>query len=234
VKASGSIPSNIVSKVWTELRDKGHVHRSDIGIHAQTITPALASGLDLPRDWGVLVADVTPGGPGEAAGIKTGDIVLSLDGKPMENARQLQVNLYRYSAGQRVTLEILHGGKKESIPVAVENRDDDPMRFADLVDPAKNLIPKLGILGIAIDKQVAALLDELRNPYGIVIAARAGESPYTGDALQLGDVIYSVNRRTVTSIAALNEAIADLKEGDPLVLQIQRNDRVLFLTLEIE
>src|ERR1051325_8041314 len=108
------------------------------------------------------------------------------------------------------------------------------MRFADLADPAKNLVPKLGILGIAVDKQVAALLDELRKPYGVVIAARAGDSPYTGDALQLGDVIYSVNRTPITSIDALNKAINDLKEADPLVLQVQRKDRMLYLALQIE
>jgi serine protease Do len=210
------------------------VHRSDIGVYAQTITPALASGLDLPQDWGVLLADVAPGGPGEAAGLKAGDIVLSLNGKPMENARQLPVNLYRFSAGQLITLEILSDGRKWNAPVAVVNREDDPMRFADLVDPAKNIVPKLGILGIAVDKQVVELLEELRKPYGVVIAARAGGSPYTGDALQLGDVIYTVNRTPVTSIEALNKAIDDLKEGDPLILQIQRNDRMLFLTLLIE
>src|SRR5262249_11124682 len=122
-----AIPSNIVSKVWTELRDKGHVHRSDIGVVPQTITPALAAGLRLPQDWGVLVGDVKPQGPGENAGVKVGDIVLALDGKLMENARQMQVNLYRYSAGQTVRLELLRGGSKMNVAVSVVNRDDDPM-----------------------------------------------------------------------------------------------------------
>ena len=106
------------------------------------------------------------------------------------------------------------------------------MRFADLVDPAKNAVPKLGILGIAVDKPVAQLLDELRRPYGIVVAARYGESPYSGEALQLGDVIFAVNTGTVTSIEALNQALAQLKDADPLVLQVQRGDRLLYLTLE--
>jgi serine protease Do len=229
-----AIPSNIVSKVWTELRDKGHVHRSDIGVAPQTITPALAAGLRLPQDWGVVVADITPLGPAANAGVQVGDIVLSLDGKPMENARQMQVNLYRYSAGESVTLELLRGGNRMNAVVSVLNRDDDPMRFADLVNPTKNLVPKLGIMGIPVDKQVVELLEELRNPYGVVVAANSGESPYTGDALQLGDVIYSVNTLMITSIEALNQALDGLKDEDPLVLQIQRGDRLLFLTLQIE
>ena len=227
-----AIPSNIVSKVWTELRDKGHVHRSEIGVTPQSITPALAAGLQLPQDWGVILADVTPSGPGDEAGLKAGDIVLSLDGKPMENARQMLVNLYHYSAGDKVKLEVLRNGEALVVPVGVVQRDDDPMRFADLVDPAKNAVPKLGILGIAVDKRVAALLDELRKPYGIVVAARYGESPYSGADLELGDVIIAVNTGTVTSIEALNEALAQLKEADPLVLQVQRGDKLLYLTLE--
>ena len=227
-----AIPSNIVSKVWTELRDKGHVHRSEIGVVPQSITPALAAALALPRDWGIILADVTPSGPGDEAGLKVGDIVLSLDGKPMGNARQMLVNLYHYSAGDKVKLEVLRSGEKLTVPVAVVQRDDDPMRFADLVDPAKNAVPKLGILGIAVDKPVAALLDELRKPYGIVVAARYGESPYSGEAVQLGDVIIAVNTGTVTSIEALNQALAQLKDADPLVLQVQRGDRLLYLTLE--
>jgi serine protease Do len=227
-----AIPSNIVSKVWMELRDKGHVHRSEIGVAPQSITPALAAALELPQDFGVILADVTPSGPGDEAGLKVGDIVLSLDGKAMENARQMVVNLYRYSAGEKVKLEVLRHGEKLSVPVAVVRRDDDPMRFADMVDPAKNAVPKLGILGIAVDQRVAALLDELRKPYGIVVAARYGDSPYTGDALQLGDVIFAINAGPVTSIAALNEALGALKDADPVVLQVQRGDRLLYLTLE--
>jgi len=230
-----AIPSNIVSKVWTEIRDKGHVHRAEIGVFPQTITPAMAAGLELPQDWGVLLSDVTPHGPADVAGLKTGDIVVSLDGKPMENARQMQVNLYRFSAGQTIKLEVLRDGRKLTVPVAVVNRDDDPMRFADLVDPAKNLIPKLGVLGISVvDKAVAELLDDLRKPYGVLIAVRAGESVYSGDSLQLGDVIYSVNTMPVANIDALNKAIDGLKDGAPLILQVQRNDGLRYLTLQIE
>ncbi len=230
-----AIPSNIVSKVWTELRDKGHVHRSEIGVFPQTITPSMAAGLSLAQDWGVLLADVTPDGPGDVAGLKTGDIVLSLNGKPMENARQMQVDLYRFSSGQTVKIEVLRAGNKLTIPVAVVNREDDPMRFADLVDPSTNMVPKLGFLGIsAVDKRVAELLSELRMPYGVIVAAHAGESLYSGDSLQLGDVIYSVNAKPVLTIEALNKAIDGLKEAEPLILQVQRNGRLLFLTMQVE
>jgi S1-C subfamily serine protease len=81
---------------------------------------------------------------------------------------------------------------------------------------------------------VAALLPELRKQYGVVVAARAGDSPYGGDSLQIGDVIIAVNGTPVTGVSALKAEIDRLKETDPLVLQVQRNDRLMYLTFEIE
>jgi serine protease Do len=227
-------PSNLVRSVYDQIRKEGHVHRGQIGVFAQTITPSLAAGLSLSQDWGVVLSDVTPGGPAAKAGLQIGDIILSLNGRRLENARQLEMHLYRYGLGQKVSLQVLRGGEKLTYPVAVEEREDDPERFADMVDPEKNMINRLGILGVEIDRRVAEMLPDLRKPYGIVVAARGGESRYSGDSLQPGDAIYAVNGVAVTSIDALRQALDRLKDTDPLVLQVERDGRLLFLTLEIE
>jgi serine protease Do len=229
-----AIPSNIIKNVFEQLRDAGHVHRGEIGVFVQTITPPLAAALTLPQDWGVMLSDVTPDGPADKAGLKNGDIVLSLNGKTIENARQLDVNLYRYKLGDKVNVQVLRGDEKLTFPVAVSERDDDPQRFADMVDPVKNIVPQLGILGIAIDKNVTQLLPDLRRSIGVVVAARAGESPYSGDSLNLGDVIYEVNGTPVSSVAALRSALDKLKETDPLALLVERDGRLLYITMQIE
>ncbi len=82
-------PSNIVRHVFEQVRRFGRVRRGQIGVRAQTITPALAEGLSLTRDWGVVLGDVFPDGPAAKAGLQVGDVVETLDGKPMENGRQL-------------------------------------------------------------------------------------------------------------------------------------------------
>lgn len=229
-----AIPSNIIKNVFEQLRDAGHVHRGEIGVFAQTITPALASALKLPQDWGVMLSDVTPDGPADKGGLKSGDIVLSLNGKTMDNARELDVNLYRYKLGDKVNVEVLRNDEKLSYPVAVSERDDDPQRFADMVDPVKNIVPQLGILGIPLDKNVAQLLPDLRRSIGVVVAARAGESPYSGDSLNLGDVIYEVNGTPVSSVEALCGELKKLKESDPLALLVERDGRLMYLTMQME
>jgi type II secretory pathway component PulC len=74
----------------------------------------------------------------------------------------------------------------------------------------------------------------VRKSYGVLVAARGGDSAYTGDDLQLGDVIYSANTTPVTDIASLRKAMDGLKDTDPLVLQVERNGQLMYVTLEIE
>lgn len=230
-----AIPSNMVRTVYTQLRREGHVHRGRIGIYVQTITPALAEGLELPRDWGVLVGDVTPEGPADQSGVKAGDIVAEANGRTMRNARQLESYIYRSPMKAKITLEVLRGADELSIDVPVIDSVDDPQRFADMVNPRDNLVPRLGILAMGIDKSLAAMLPDLRHDYGVVVAA--GSSPTdlnTGTGLQPGDVIYSVNKAPVATVEALRKKIDEFKTGDEVAMQIERSGRLMFVAVVLE
>jgi len=229
-----AVPSDTVRNVFEQIRKEGHVHRGQIGVSVETITPLLAAGLKLPRDWGVLVADAAPDGPADKAGVKPGDIVLSANGKTMENARQLQVDVYRYPVGEKVNLEVLRGSDRLTMAVEVTAVDDDPQRFADLVDPEKNLIPKLGILGIAIDRKMAPLLPSLRKQYGIVVAVRVAGSEGLDVDLRPGDVIYSLNGEVTATVESLQSALAQMKSGDAVVLEVEREDQLRYVAFELE
>ncbi len=218
-----AVPSNIVKHVYDQIVKHGKVRRGVVGVEAQTITPTLAQGLGLDRSYGVILADVAPGGPASRAGLRVGDIVLKLDEKPMENARQFDVNLYRRAVGDRVSLEILRGKESLLLQVPVIERPDDYDRFSQMVTQERNLIRELGILAIDITPDVASLLPPARKLGGILVAARALDAPRAnGASLRPGDVIFAVNRRNVTSLRNLRVALNDLGPDAAIVLQVQR------------
>ncbi len=135
-----AIPSNAVRNSYDQIRKDGHVHRGHIGIVAQTITPAMAKGLRLAQDWGVIAADVIPDGPADKAGLKVRDILLTLNGRTMEDAPQLETAILRLKLSETVNLTVLRDGQKLDYTVPVIERDDDPQRFADMVNPEDNLV----------------------------------------------------------------------------------------------
>ncbi len=229
-----AIPSNIVKSVYGQIRKEGHVHRGRIGVHAQTITPGMAAGLNLAQDWGVIIADVLPGGPADKAGVKIGDIVRVLNGRLMHDARQLDLEIFRSPMRQTVTMEVLRGSDRLALEVAVIDAVDDPTRFADFVNPEDNLVPRLGILGIGIDKKLAEMLPDLRNSFGVVVAAGSTTDLSSGTGLHPGDVIYTVNGTPVSTVAALKAKLDQYKAGEPVVMQIERSSVLMFVTLELE
>ena len=138
-------PSNIVRNVFTQIRKTGRVRRGEIGVYPQTVTPLMAEALKLGPEAGVILSDVTPGGPGARAGLQPGDVVLTLDGKRMENGRQFRINLYTRSIGDQVAIEVQRAERRLTARVSVAERDSDMGRLADLVTP-QNAIHEIGVL----------------------------------------------------------------------------------------
>ena len=228
-------PSNIVRAVYDQIRKNGRVRRGDIGVRAQTITPVLAAGLGLARDYGVVLADVLPGSPALRAGLRPGDLVHSVDGKPVENGRQFQVSLYRHVAGDVVALEILRAGKPVTVTVAMAERNDPFGGLAKSADPRQNLVARLGILGVTLDKPLAEALPVVRVPSGVVVVSTEANAIDPRDGgLAAGDVIFSLNGTLVASLAELRTALERLASGDPVVLQLERRGELMFLAFSIE
>ncbi len=125
-----AVPSNVVANVVEQLRRTGRVIRGEIGVTVQTITPALAEGWKLPQAWGVVVADVEPDGEGDRAGLRVGDVILSLNGRPLEDARQFNVSLYRPAVGETILLEVQRGQRKLKLAVQVAERHDEASTWA--------------------------------------------------------------------------------------------------------
>jgi serine protease Do len=227
-------PSNIVRNVFEQIRKTGRVRRGEIGVTTQTITPTLAEALQLTTDGGVIVADVDEEGPAAKAGLQPGDIVVSLDGKRMENGRQFRINIYTRAIGQQVTLEIERGARRITARVPVVERESTSTRLSDLLTP-QNSIRALGAVVLDLSPQIRQVLPSLRRDAGVVVAAVASDAPYSQQGqLQAGDVIYAVNGKPIASVAELKTRAERLKPNDATVLQIEREGVLMYIAFRAE
>lgn len=230
-----AIPGNIAREVYTQLKAQRHVHRAQLGLVGQTITPQMAEGLGLETDHGVIVSDLEPNGPAKDAGIEVDDIIMGLNGRHLDSVRQLEAYVYRQTPGNKVMLRVQRGADRLDLPVKTEEQSGDELDLlADAVDPVKNVIAQLGIVGLDLTKPVLQLMPDLRRPQGVVVAAKKANVPYTGPPLDTGDVIYSVNRRVVSNVSELREVLGAMKAGEPVVLLIERDGHLMYLPLELD
>ena len=229
-----AIPARIVNFVYHSLRKYGHVHRVEIGAVAQTITPDLAEGLDLPRSWGVIISDVVSGGPAEAAGLKIQDIVLAADGRRTATLSAFGAALYLHPLDQVLKLEVLRGKESKTLYIpAIEHRDRLD-QLMDAVDPEKSLIRRLGILAIDLTDQLRSMVTDLRIVSGVVVVGRAADLNVPETGLTTGDIIHSLNTTPIDSAEQLRTLTRQLKGGQPVVLQIERGGQLQYLAFEMD
>lgn len=229
-----AIPANTVRDVYLQVRKNGEVKRGELGIFTQNITPVMARGLSLARDHGVVIADVEPESPADKAGLRRGDVLVSLDDRAIVSAGQLENRIFRRQAGEKVQLAILRGQQKLIFSLAVRERADAGSLLARLAHPERNLVSRLGVLCVQLDKDLASMIPGLRREYGLIVAAKAPEGQSQFIDLQPGDIIDAVNTVPVAFIETLQSSLDGMKPGDPVVLQIERNGRFQYLAFELD
>ncbi len=232
---SFSAPSNIVKNVFNQIRATGRVKRGIIGVNPQSVNPWLNKALNLGYDWGVILGDVFPNGPAHEANLRVGDIVLSLDGKAMENSRQFEVNLYNKAIGSKVELEVARDGKTFTAEVEVIERSEPDYRFYDMISTERNLVDRIGILALDLDKETTRMLPfKPRQVEGVIVASLAADVNLLGDHFQPGDVIYKLNGQPVKGLRSLKKMVRDIGFGEPAVFHLERGGMLRYLMMEVE
>jgi serine protease Do len=228
-----AIPSATARTVFRQLRQYGHLRKQEVGMSLQTITPTMAAALGLSRDHGVIVSDVWPGGPAAAAGLAVGDILASVDGQPAENLPTVSYNFRLRDTLDNVQLVVLRGEAQLSISVKPVEQRSEFDTVSSISDPTKNMVAEIGIIGVEIDANLAAAAEGLRDPYGIIVVARAATAS-TDVPVEPKDIIRSVNNRRITTLDGLRDSVRSLKPGSPVTMQIQRDGRLMFVSFIVE
>ena len=229
-----AIPSGVVRYAYEQIRAYGRVRRRTIGADLQTLTPDMAAGLGLGDLSGVMVSDLDPEGPAERAGLHIGDVIQTIDGLPVDNISLFTLSLYLRTTNDKVNLQVMRGSKQLNLTVPVVEPRHDVSRLAELSDPSKDLLPKLGIIGATVTPEVAEIVGGARRVSGVLVTATVANRQSVDSGLQEGDIIHSFNRTPIKSMDDLRAAFNQLKPGDPVAMQVERNERLTFLTFEME
>lgn len=225
-----AIPAGVVAFAYPQLVKYGHVHEPEIGAILQTITPELASGLHLERDYGVIVSDVVIDGPADKAGLKVQDIIVGVDDRPTATLPLFSQSLYMHGSGEHAKIAVLRGSNRLELDVSLAERPHKVDSLADSLDPVKDRIQHLGVLGIELNTDLAQSLPDLRIPSGVIVAAKTAGAGTAEVPLQTGDVIHGLNGVRVTSRAELRDGLAKLEPGDSVVLWIERYGQLIYVS----
>jgi serine protease Do len=229
-----AIPEPLVRAVYHELREHGMVANVTIGAHAQSITPALAAGLKLPQDFGVILSDTDANGPAAAAGLRAKDIVTSINGLPVDSLPKYTAFLYVQKRGAPVSMGILRDGKPLTLAVTPVNAPPAIDNLSDLINPKRDLIAPLGIFVMDLKHSEVGAMLNLRSDSGVLVTGVLGGEPATAADLSSGDVIRAVNGTPLDDSQQLRQVLAGFKPGDSVVLEVERQSVLQYVAFEME
>jgi serine protease Do len=229
-----AIPAAIVNFDYQRLRKYGLVQHVTIGVKAQNITPTLAAGLGLPQSWGAIISDISADGPAKAAGLKPEDIILTIDDRPIRSVPDLVAALYLHSPSEVLNIKVVRGTQEMSFNVPVRLHYDGPSDLADVPLDQQSLIPRLGVLVTDLHDDIAQLLRRDRHNSGVVVVGETAGPNETDTGLKVGDVILAVNRTRLQSVSQLLVIARNIKSGDPVALQVERDGKLQYLAFEME
>jgi len=228
-----AIPEPIVRFVYNGIKTHGIVHPVTIGAHAQTITSDLAKGLGLPQDWGVIISDVDQGSPAETGGLRSRDVVVSVDGIPIDSLPKYTAFLYLHLAGHPMQIRVLRDSAEATASVTPVEAPQTIDNLSDFINPRTDLIAPLGIFVLDLSGVLAESIPT-RSGKGVIVAGLVKGEPSTLANVQPGDIIRSINQKPVVNTAGLREQLAGFKTGDAVVLEVERQSVIQYVAFEME
>jgi len=221
-----AIPINLARNVMGQILDHGKVNRAYLGIMIQDITPGISKAMGLKDMKGVLVGDVTPDGPAKSAGIQRGDVILEVNGKPMEDSRELRMTISMMDPTATVKLKLLRNGSPSDVSVKLGDLPADKEQ-AKAEEGSKSEQVLEGVSVENLDSETARQLGLPAATAGVVVTDINPSSPLVSAGLQRGDVIQEVNHQPVKNVAQFEEAIR--KAGNDPLLLVNRKGSTIFL-----
>ncbi|MDH5775550.1 MAG: Do family serine endopeptidase [Nitrospirota bacterium] len=225
-----SIPADMVSRVVDQLVSKGRVVRGWLGVGIQALTKELSKQFGIKEGQGVLINEVYEDDPAFAAGIKPGDIILTVDDEPVDSPNQLSRLVARVGPGENANIRVLRDGKEMIYHVPMAERPEKTT-LASL--PSQKSEVKLGL---DVQALTAALAEEfeLKETVGVLVSKVERGGLAHAEGIQEGDFITEVNRQVTRNVAQFSEVLEKVKPGQTVLLRIIRKARAFFIVLKTQ
>jgi serine protease Do len=230
---SFAIPIDVAMKVADQLRTSGKVSRGRLGVMIQELNADLAQSFGLDKPIGALVSGVEKDSPAEKAGIKSGDIIIGFNGKPVNSSRELPGMVGQTKPGSTSKLEVWRDGKKIEVAVTVGKLEGNEKLSRNQPDDEKDSAPEeaaVGRFGLSLAPLPAAAKKQLAIDAGVLVQKSEGEAARAG--IKAGDVIEKVGNQNATSPEQVAGLLKGLKKGKSVALLIRREDGSRYVTLQ--
>ncbi len=225
---SFAIPIDVANEVRQQLVSTGKVQRGRIGVGIQPVTAALAESFGLDRPRGALIGSVTPGDPADKAGIKSGDIILSVNGRSVERDGELPGIISNVKPGTEVQLEVWRDRSVRRVNCKVVELKEEPTQVASTQGGSG--ADTTAVLGLNVRPLQPAEREQAQTEGSLVVEDASGAASAAG--VRPGDIILGVNGTRVKSAAEFQAAAK--KSGKTVALLIERDDRQIFIPIKTE
>ncbi len=231
-----AIPANLAKSVIADLRKYGKTRRGWLGVRIQSITEEIAESLGMEGTQGALIASVNEGGPADQGGLKAGDVILSFDGRPIEEMRRLPRIVAETEIGKKAEVVVWRDGRRQKVTVSVGELEEEAVAEAAVEAPKPKEEPAGGETRIKpMGLTVAAISPELRERFelseearGVVVTEVDPQGPSAEKGIRPGDVIVEISQEAVSGPSDVNDKIeAAKKAGRRSVLMLVENERGL-------
>jgi len=232
-----AIPINVVKEILPQLKQTGRVARGFLGVSPQAITSDMADSLGLKSTKGALIADVVKDSPAEKGGLKPGDVVVALNGKPVSDNSQLTRDVGVIPPGSTVKLDIVREGKQRTVEVKLAERPDEKEQGGRTPTKSGQDKEQGDLLGLSVQDVTPQLARQSQvDPAtkGAVVVDVAPDSPAADAGLEPGDVVLEVNRRAVASAAEYKNAVKGVKKGDTALVRVRRGQATQYVPVRVK
>jgi len=232
-----AIPVNVVKQILPQLKQTGRVVRGFLGVQPQAITADMVDNLGLKSTKGALIADVVKDSPAEHSGIKPGDVVVGLNGKPVNDNSQLTRDVGVIPPGNTVKLDVVREGKPRTVEVKLAERPDEREQTGRTPSRSSGEKEQGDLLGLSVQDvtpQLARRSQLDASTKGAVVVDVAPDSPASDAGLEPGDVVVEVNRRSVNSAADYRSAVKTVKKGDTVLVRVKHGQATQYVPVRVK